>query len=144
MGILHIIHRVVRRLPLGQLNIEVHLAVSRTGQKEETAGIRAYLLYQLPQRHNIASPLGCPHYLLPPPQGDELVDYYLQLFRVTSQGLHHRLHSRDMPLVVRAPDINHQVELPLQELVVMVGNIRGEIGGRAIALHQHIVLVFPQ
>ena len=46
--------------------------------------------------------------------------------------------------MVGAPDVDDLIELALDELVVVIGDIGGEIGGRAVAAHHHVVLVLAQ
>ncbi len=40
-----------------------------------------------------------------------------------------RFHSRYVTLMVGPPDVNNPVELALYELVVVIGNIGGKVGG---------------
>ena len=49
-----------------------------------------------------------------------------------------------MALVVCSPDVYGLVEAPLDELIVVVGDVRGEVGGGPGGADQHVVLVFAQ
>src|SRR5438094_601905 len=58
--------------------------------------------------------------------------------------LHGRPHPRHVSLVVGAPDVDYLVEPADQELVAMVGDVRGEVRRHAVAAHQHVVLVLAE
>ena len=45
-----------------------------------------------------------------------------------------------MAVVVGAPDVDGLVEAAHGQLVVVVGNVRREVGGNAVGAHQHLVL----
>ena len=51
-----------------------------------------------------------------------------------------RLHPRHIAVVVGAPDVDDPVEAALQ-LVHVVGDVGGEIGGLAVVAHHHAVLL---
>ncbi len=44
-----------------------------------------------------------------------------------------------MAVVVGAPDVDHPVEAALSELVVVVGDVGGKVGGHPVGAHQHVV-----
>ena len=46
--------------------------------------------------------------------------------------------------MVRAPDVDHAVEAALDELVVVVGDVRGEVGRLPVRADQHVVLGLPE
>ena len=61
-----------------------------------------------------------------------------------AEGSHTGLHARHVALVVGAPDVDDAVEVAQDELVVVVGDVGGEVGRDAVAAHQHVVLVLAQ
>ena len=54
-------------------------------------------------------------------------------------ALHHRLHARHVPLVVGAPDVDHAVEAALDELVIVIGDVGGEIARAAVGADDDLV-----
>jgi hypothetical protein len=118
-------------LLLSQLDVEIHLAIGRTLDEEIAHGVGAHFLQHLAQRHHIAGTLGEPHDLAVPLEGHQLVENQRQPVRIQPEGLHHGEHARHVPLMIGAPHIDDAIEAPLDELVVVVGDIRGQNSQRA-------------
>ena len=73
-------------------------------------------------------------------QAHQLHQHHIQLAAVQADGVHRTLQTGHMAVVVSAPDIDDTVKATDGELVVMVGNIGGEVGGNAVGTHQNLVL----
>ncbi len=71
---------------------------------------------------------------------DELHDQQLQVLRVAAERLVGGLHPRHVAVVVGAPHVDLAIEAALA-LVLVVGDVRGEVGVLAAGAHQHAVLV---
>ena len=128
----------------GQVEVELHLALRGAGEEEEAAGVPPHLLDHVRQGDDLARALGELDHLAPLAEGDQLVDDDRQPVRLDADGLHGGLHPADVPLVVGAPDVDHAIEPPAHELVVVVGDVRGEVARDAVAADQDVVLVVPQ
>ena len=64
--------------------------------------------------------------------------------RVDVHGRQRRLQPRNVALMVGAPDVDHAVEAAHEELVVVVGDVRREVGGVAGRAHEDVVLVLAE
>ena len=116
-GILPGIGRCRRR------QVEVHLRVGRALEHEEPGGVRPDLFDELSQGHDFAGSLRHAHAFFSAAQMDQLVEQHFQRLAVAADGGYRRLGSRDVTLVVGAPDIDHGVKFAGEELVVVVGHI---------------------
>ena len=128
VGVLDIIDGVFRRFPRGQLQVEFHLCGRRPRQEKVAAGVLAHFVHQFPQGDEIARALGGAHRFMAPFQGHHLGDKHRELLRVNAQGRHGGFHPHHMALVVGAPDVNDPVVAPALEFVVMIGDVRREVG----------------
>ena len=61
VGVLDVVDRVVAGCALGELHVEVHLALGGAGQEKVAAGIAADFLDQVCQRDDLAGALGRTH-----------------------------------------------------------------------------------
>ncbi len=80
--------------------------------------------------------------LAAPEEIHQLEDDHLQILLTPAQGLHRGLHPGNVPMVVRAPNVDYPVESPFI-LIPVVGDVRRQVGRLAIAADQHPVLVIP-
>ena len=141
--VLHVVDGVLLRLLPGELEIQVERGVVRALQHEEARGVDADVVQQVVERDELAAPL---RELRPLPvleQVHELHDHELELARLATERLPRDLHPRHVAVVVGAPHVDHAVEAALA-LVLVVGDVGGEVGllaGRAL---QHAVLVVAQ
>ncbi len=74
---------------------------------------------------------------------DELHDQELQLLGVSPQGLVGGLHPQDIAVVICPPDIDLALEAPLA-LVLVVGNVGGEVGVLPVGTDQDPILVIAE
>ena len=70
----------------------------------------------------------------------ELHDQQLQVLGVAAERLIGRLHARHVAVMVGAPHVDLAVEAALA-LVLVVGDVGGEVGVLAARAHEHAVLV---
>ena len=141
VGILDIVDGVLLGFGLGQLQVEVHLGVGGALEQEESHRVGPHLVRHLPQGDDVPRPLGEAHHLAAPLQRDKLVEDEGQAIRVQPKSLHHGLHAGHMPLVVSAPDVNDPVEAPHHKLVVVIGDVGGEVAGLPVGADDDVVLV---
>ena len=131
--VLYVVDGVLPGLLRCQVEVELHLAVWGAGQEEEAAGIRADLVHELLQRHQVAGACGQPDRLSAASQRDELVEEQVEAVLADAQCGHHGLHERHVSLVVCAPDVYDAIEAARHQLVVVVCHVRGEVGRRLVA-----------
>jgi len=129
MGILDVIDRVLVGLSLGHFQIEIELAVRSAHQEIVAGGVLADLVDHLPQGHVLARPGGHGHGLAVAQQAHELHEDDPEGVPVAAEGLDAGLQPRDVAVMVGPPDIDDRVEAPV-ELVLVIGDVRREIGGR--------------
>jgi hypothetical protein len=141
--VLDVVHRVVLRLLPCELQVEVDGGLVAALEQEEARGVGPDVVDQLVEGDEGALPL---RHLRPLPALDEvdhLNDLRLEPIRVLSKGADRRAHPRDVPVVVGAEHVDQPIRAPL-ELVVVVGDVRGEICRLAVGPDQHAVLVVPE
>ena len=144
MGVLDVVDGVDVGLRLGQIEIEVHHGIRRAADEEEADRVGADLIQDFAQAHEGAGSLAHGHWLPVAEQVHELVDQHHQARLVDAQRPHHALHPRHVALMVGTPDVDGQVVVSVDQLVVVVGNIRREVGRQAVAAHEDVVLVIAQ
>ena len=88
--------------------------------------------------------LGQPNDVAPAGQGHELVDDDVQSLGLDTQGVGSGADSGHVALVVGPPDLHHPLEVPQEELIVVVGQVGGQVGGLAVAADEHVVLLLAQ
>ena len=71
---------------------------------------------------------------------DELAQLHIQRRLTIGERLHRRLHALDIAAVVRAPDVDHGQEAPV-DLRLVIGDVGGEIGVGAIRLLERAINV---
>ena len=140
MGVLNVIDRVLRRFFLGQFQVEFHLGGRGPGQEEEPASVHTDLIGQLFQGHQVAGPFGEPHSL----ESHHLGYEHGQAVSVDAQRFDRRFHPRDVALVVCSPDVHHGVKAPFDELAVVIGDVRGEVGWLAVRPDHNVVFVVAE
>ena len=87
----------------------------------------------------VAGPLPHLHRLVPVHQGDHLAELDLEATRVHAEGLDAGPQAGHLAVVVGTEDVDDPVEPADQELVAVVGEVTGQIGGVAVGLAQHPV-----
>ena len=142
MGVLHVVDRVVHGLLLDQFQVEVELGVGLAGQEHEAGGVGSDFVHNVFQGLELSGAGGHGNGFARFEQVDQIDqdDAQAALF---AESLARGHHARHVAVMVRAPDVHHEVEAPF-EFVVVVGDVGREIGGVAVAFAQHAVLVVAQ
>jgi hypothetical protein len=129
-------------MALRQFDVEVHLAVGGAREEVVAAGVAADLLNQLLQQTNRRSASRLSDLVAAP----QVTNWQVRTERCS--GSFPRVFTTasfsDVPLVVGAPDVDDAVEAPPNELVIMIGDIGGEVRWCAVRSNEHVVLVFTE
>ena len=144
VGVLDVIDRILLRPFLCQLDVELHLAFWRPLQEEESAGVGADFFHEIADGHHLSRPLREPDGLSGLLQGNELIDEEYQTISLDAKHVSELLHELNLPLVIRAPDIDYPVESAHDELVVVVCHVGGKVGRSPVAADEHLVLIIPE
>ena len=91
------------------------------------------------RRDGVAGPLAHLHRLVAVDQRDHLAELDLEAARVDAQRLDAGRQAGHLAVVVGAEDVDHPVEAADEELVAVVGEVAGQVGGVAVRLAQHPV-----
>ena len=143
MGVLDVIDGIFVRLPLGQLQIEIEVAVGTPHQEVVARRILADLVDDLAKGDELPGAGGHGHRFAVPKEADELHQDHLQGLLLMPERLHRGGHPRNVPVVVGSPDVDHRLETP-QELVPVVGDVGGEIGRGPVLPDDDPVLLIPE
>ena len=142
--VLDVVDGVFVRLFQGKVEVELHLRGGGAQQEEEAGGVGPHLLDELVERDDVARALGDAHGAFAPPQRDQLVEEHVQPLAAPGDGLRGHFHAGDVAVVVRAPDVDDEVEAAALEFVVVVGDVAGEVGGAPVGAHDDVVLVLAE
>ena len=140
MRVLDIVYRVVVVGFDGLIEVEVDAAARIVHVEEEARAVDGNLLQQVGQRDGVAGALGHSHGLAVAHQVHHLHQHDVETVAGKADGVHRTLHTRHMAVVVGAPDVDGLVEAAYRELVVVVGDIGGKIGGDAVCTDENFVL----
>ena len=143
VGILHVIHGVFIRLPLRQVEVEIEMAVGPPHHEIVARRVPAHLVDDLPQGDELAGPRRHGHGLPLPEQAHELDKDDLQRLPLSPEGLDAGMDPWDVAVVIGAPDVDDEVE-PAGVLVLMIGDVGGEVGGHVVLPHHHTVLLVAE
>ena len=116
VSVLDVVDGVLVRLLLRKLDVELHLALRRSLEEEEPAGVRAHLFDELAERHDLTRPLGEADCLASALQRDELVDEQHERLATDAEDIGELLHERHLSLVVGSPDVDYPVEARTKNL----------------------------
>ncbi len=132
-GVLHVVHRIVVGLGLGELEVEIHVLLASTHHIVETRGIGTDLVDELAQRDKLTRPGRHRQPLIPAVENGELDQENIQGSITTPdpQTLEGPADPGYIAMVIGPPNIDNAGE-PAIELIQMIGDIRGEIRGLAI------------
>jgi hypothetical protein len=110
-------------------------------QKKELGRIGPDFIDDFPHRDELAGPLRHFHFFPAAQQIHHLDQHDLEaIFRIPI-GLHHRLHARNVAMVIRAPDVDEEI-ISAPQLILVVGDIGSQIGVLAVLFpHDTILLV---
>ena len=87
----------------------------------------------------VAGPLAHLDRLVAVHQGDHLAELDLEAAGVDAEGLDPGHQAGHLAMVVGAEHVDHPVESADQELVAVIGEVAGQVGGVAVGLAQHPV-----
>ena len=138
--ILHVVHGVLRVLAHGETEVEFHLRLG-LGVEEVAAGIHGNLVEQVGKRDRLAGTLGHAHDLTVAHELYQLHQHDVQTVgAVQPKRIHRTLQAGNVTVVIGAPDVDDLVKAAHGELIIMIGNVAGEIGVEAVGAAQHVVL----
>ena len=140
MAVLDVVHRVVVGLRRPQRQVDVQRGVDRRTDQGVAGGVDADGLHQVVEGDDGAGALGHAHGLAVAQQVDHLADEHLDGVGVVAQRRRGGLQAGDVTVVVGAEHVDAQVEAAV-ELVLRVGDVAGDVGGVAVRLDDHAVLV---
>ena len=141
VGVLDIVDGVVVVGLDGLVQVEVDAAAGLVHIEEEACAVDGHFLQQVGQGDGVAGALGHPDGLAVLHQVDHLHQDHVQAAAVQADGVHGALHAGDVAVVVGAPDVDGLVKAALRQLVVVVGDVGGKVGGDAVGADQDLVLV---
>ena len=142
--VLHVEHRVLVAPLDEQVEVEVDHRVHRRAREGVPRGVDADGLHQVLHRHHGAGALGHPDGLAGGHEVDHLPDEDLEVHvRGVAERGAHRHHPADVPVVVGPEHDDHPVE-PALALVQVVRQVARDVGGLAVGLDDHPVLVVAE
>ena len=143
MHVLHIIYRVVIGFFLGQLQVKIKRAFMVTRQKDKAGCIPADFIDHFPEGFKLAG-TGRHGDRLPPAQKIHQLDQDdVELIPPVPAGFNGRLHTGDIPVVIRTPHIDHTFKAPFI-LVLVVGDVGGKISCLAVLLQDYPIFFVPE
>ena len=142
MGILHIVHRVVVVGLDGLIQVEVDAAAGVVHVEQEAGAVDGHLFQQVGQGDGVAGALGHADGLTVAHQVDHLHQDDVEVVAVQADGVHGALHAGNMAVVVGTPDVDGFGKTAGGQLVVVVRDVGGEVGGDAVGADEDLVLGF--
>ncbi len=133
-GHLHVEDRVLHRLLPHRGQVEGGGLVERAHQTEDPGGVGADVGDQRVEGDGVAGPLAHLDRLVPVHQRDHLAQLDLEAAGIDPQGLDPGHQAGHLAVVVGAEDVDDPVEAPDQELVAVVGQVAGQVGGVPVGL----------
>ena len=140
MRILAVIHRILRALLHGQVEIEFHLGARLTQIKEKTSRINGDIVEQVGQRNGLTRPLGHAHHLATADEPHKLHQDDIQAGGINPDRLQRALHAGDVAMMICPPDIDGLIVAAFHKLIAVIGDVCGKIGRISISAHEHLVL----
>ncbi len=116
------------------------MLVVRTHDIEESCGIVADLLAQLPQSHELARACRHRELVLATVQRDELHELDLEIVARVAHALETRTQARHVAVMIGAEDVDQVIEAAFAFLV-MIGNVGSEVGLRAVLANDDTVFL---
>ena len=143
VGVLHVEDRIIARLSLGKLQIEIEMAVRLAHEKKESRRIPPDFFDHFFQRDELAGALAHAHRLAAAGKLNHLHQHDVKRVRIEAQPLHGRFQTRHVAVMISAPDIDQLGEFPLI-LVTMISNIGREISQLAVAFNDCAIFVVAE
>ncbi len=142
MGVLDVVDRVLVRLPLGKLDVEVDADGMAAGGEEPARRVHADLGQELIEGDELAGPLRHRDLDAVAHEADPRHQDHLDRPAVEAHRFGRVPQPRHRPVVVGAPDVDEVVEAAA-ELLDDVADVGAEVGVVAVRLADHPVLVVP-
>ncbi|CAB5027205.1 unannotated protein [freshwater metagenome] len=143
VGHLHIEHRVVHRLALGQLEVEGLRCVDRLQQIGEARGVGTDLVDDVAQLDDVTGALGELDLVAVAHELDQLRDRDVEGGWVMTQRLQRGAHARDIAVVIGTPHVEQQLEVA-RVLALVVRHVGQQVGELAVAFDEHAVFVIAE
>ena len=143
MGVLDVEDRVLGRLLLRELDVEVDLGRRAPRRERPAGGVDADLREQLVERHELAGPLRHRDLDALGDEPDPGVEQDLDRVAVVAHRLGGVPQPGHRPVVVGAPDVDQVVEAAA-ELLGHVADVGREVGRRAVRADHDPVLVVAE
>ena len=138
MGVLHVEHRVLARLLHDLGVVEIQRRVVLAGEHDEAHHVLADFVDEVAERHKRPGALGHLHRFAVVEHPDHLAELDVELAFAVGERLQGGLHALDVAAVVGAPDVDQVLEAAVH-LVLVVGDVAGEIGADAAGLLERAV-----
>jgi len=138
--ILDVVDRVVVVGLDGLVKVEVDAASGVVHVEQEAGAVDGHLFQQVGQGDGVAGALGHADGLTVAHQVDHLHQHDIEVVAVQADGVHGTLHAGDMAVVVCTPDVDGLGKAAGGQLVVVVGDVGGKVGGDAVGADQNFVL----
>ena len=142
VGVLDIVDRIFAVVAHSQVKVEIQSGGAFALVEEETCGINGHFVQQVGQGDGLAGTLAHTHRFAVAHQVDHLHQHNIQLGAVQANGVHGTLHAGYMAVMVGTPNVDGTVKTAHGQLVVMVGDVGGKIGGNAVGAYQNFVFGF--
>ncbi|MPM67235.1 hypothetical protein SDC9_114156 [bioreactor metagenome] len=139
VGILHVINGVVAVLAHGKVKVKQNLRAGFALVKHKARAVHRHIVQQVHQRDGLAGALAHAHLLPVFHQFHQLHQHDVQPAAGQAHRVHRAAHTGHMARVVGAPNVDGKVKPAGDQLIIMVGNVGGKIGGDAVGTHQHFV-----
>src|SRR5262249_1466500 len=110
---------------------------------EESAGIIAHFLAQLPQGHELCLTFAHWDFLTTPEQADELDQSHFQAVTRLPHRLEPRAHASHIAMVVSAQHINETLE-PALALLQVISNVGGKVSLHTVLANDDSILLVPK
>ncbi|SIC35810.1 Uncharacterised protein [Mycobacteroides abscessus subsp. abscessus] len=135
MCVLGIINRIIIGLGHSQIKVKIHMSVSTSHCEEIADCIESNLVHKVTHGNSFSCPFTHLHLLLD--------DFDFKGILAIAKRLDGSLHTRDIAVVIGAPDIDKLFEAALK-LVFMVGDIRRQIRVRSVILDKHAIFIIAE
>ena len=143
MAVLYVENRIIARLLLDLLKVEIEHRVVLAVQHHETDGVLADLVHDFPQSDEIARALRHLHRFARAQQPYKLHDFHIEHTLAVRDRLHGGLHPLDVAAVVGAPHVDHLGKAAV-ELGFVVGDVGGEVSIAAVRFEQRTIDVVAE
>ena len=142
--VLDVVDGVLGRLLAGEVEVEVDRRVVRALQQEEARRVDPDLVHEVVERHELAPALGHRRALAALDDVDELHDHELELPGLAAEGLEVRPSCAARSRGGRRPTRRSCGRSSRAALVLVVGDVGGEVGVLAARALEHAVLLVPE